>query len=263
MNQTGIRGYVVGGSNGEFVLLSHDERVDLVQSAREAIPSDRTLIAGSGTESTHSTIELSHRMKDAGADALIIVTPRYYANLMTAEAFVKYYQRVAEEVQHPILLYNVPANTRINLPLEAIEELAKHPMIMGIKDSGGDIVRIASIVERTAPDFQVLAGSASFFLPALAVGAVGCVSALANIAPQRLIDIMESYLAGAVDTAQSIQRSILDANAAVTAGYGVPGLKAALDMIGLYGGPVREPLRPLTDEGRQDLERVLKEAGIL
>jgi 4-hydroxy-2-oxoglutarate aldolase len=170
---------------------------------------------------------------------------------------------VAEEVQHPILLYNVPANTRINLPLEAIEELAKHPMIMGIKDSGGDIVRIASIVERTAPDFQVLAGSASFFLPALAVGAVGCVSALANIAPQRLIDIMESYLAGAVDTAQSIQRSILDANAAVTAGYGVPGLKAALDMIGLYGGPVREPLRPLTDEGRQDLERVLKEAGIL
>jgi 4-hydroxy-2-oxoglutarate aldolase len=263
LNQTPVGGVVVGGSNGEFVLLDLDERVLVVQRAREAIPSDKLLIAGSGTESTGSTIELSLRMKDAGADALLIVTPSYYTNLMTVTAFVNHYQRVAEAVQHPILLYNVPANTRLNLQIEAVEELAKHPSIRGLKDSGGDIVRLASIVRRTPDEFQLLAGSASFFLPALSVGAVGCISALANLAPQRLVAIMEAFAAGNTEGAQLLQRNLLEANAAVTAIYGVPGLKAALDMMGYSGGAVREPLQPISDDDRQKLKIILEEADIL
>lgn len=263
LHQTPISGAVIGGSNGEFVLLDHDERVQVVQKAREAIPADKLLIAGSGTESTSSTIDLSLQMKAAGADALLIVTPSYYTNLMTANAFVHHYQRVAEEVKHPIMLYNVPANTRINLPLEAIEELASHPSIVGIKDSGGDIVRMASIVSRTPSGFQLLAGSASFFLPALSVGAVGCISALANLAPHKLVTILEEYTRGATQAAQAHQQEILAANAAVTALYGVPGLKAALDMQGYVGGAVREPLLPLSDEDRKNLRTILEEADIL
>lgn len=262
-NREPLDGYVVGGSNGEFVLLNDEERVEVVGAAREVIPEDRLLIAGAGAQSTARTIALAQRMAEVGADALLVVTPNYYRGLMTAGVLVEHYQAVAEAAPVPLLLYNVPANTGLNIPLEAIVELAAHPMVIGTKDSSGDITRLAETVERTPEDFAVLAGSGGFLLPALAVGAVGVVAALANIAARPLADLIACFEAGKRDRARAIQARLLAPNRMLTAQYGVPGLKAALDMLGYYGGPVRGPLLPLAAEARQRLRDILLAADLL
>jgi len=262
-NQTGLAGYVVGGSDGEFVYLSVEERLEVVRAARAAIPSSRLLIAGSGMESTRQTIALSEGMAVAGADAVIVVTPSYYRGRMDAQAYERHYRQVSQASPVPVLLYSVPANTGIELPASAVITLAAEPNIIGIKDSGGNISRIAGLVSDSPDGFQVLAGSASFFLASLAVGAVGCVAALANLAAEALIELLEAFTAGDLARAQADQARLLKPNHAVTAGYGVPGLKAAMDMLGFYGGPVRSPLGPLGEPERNDLRQVLQTAGLL
>lgn len=262
-NDWPLGGYVVGGSNGEFVLLEDPERVAVVEAARQNIPDGRLLIAGSGAQSTRRTLALTESMATVGVDAVIVVTPSYYRRQMDARAMVSHFVDVAEASPVPVILYNVPANTGLGLPLAAVVELADHPNIIGMKDSGGDVVRLATIVQRTDPEFQVLAGSASFFLAALSVGAVGAVSALANLAGVKLVELQSAFERGERSRAADLQGSMLAVNHAVTAGYGVPGLKAAMDMLGFYGGPVRGPLLDLGEAERQDLKGILADAGLV
>jgi 4-hydroxy-2-oxoglutarate aldolase len=262
-NQEPLSGYVVGGSNGEFVLLTPEERLAVVGAARQVVPQDRLLIGGAGAESTRGTLELAEGMSEIGVDALLVVTPNYYKSLMTATAYVRHYTFIADRVSVPLILYNVPANTGINLPAEAVRELAGHPRIVGMKDSGGDIVRLAGIVADTPSDFQVMAGSASFVLAGLSVGAVGCVPALGNLAGRALAQMMALFHDGDIESARGIQQRLLVPNRAVTSQYGVPGLKCGLDLLGYYGGPVRGPLVPLSDADRDEVGRILREAEIL
>jgi 4-hydroxy-2-oxoglutarate aldolase len=256
-------GYVVGGSNGEFVSLTLDERVEVVQETRFTIPSDRLLIAGSGMESTRATIELTLQMAEVGADAVIVVTPSYYKRLMSAAALENHYRQVADISPVPVILYSVPANTGVDLQLEAVVRLANHPNVVGIKDSGGSVAKIGAMVHDTPDDFQVLAGSAGFLLGALAVGAVGTIAALANIAGSELVEILTQFRSGNLTLAQEMQQQLIEVNTAVTTRFGVPGLKSALDMMGYYGGPVRSPLLPLSDEDRGMLRWVLEKAGLI
>jgi len=262
-NEQPLSGYVVGGSNGEFVSLTPDERVEVVQEARVTIPSDRLLIAGSGMESTRATVELTLQMAEVGADAVIVVTPSYYKRLMSAAALENHYCQVADVSPVPIILYSVPANTGVDLQLEAVVRLANHPNVAGIKDSGGSVAKIGAMVHETPEDFQVLAGSAGFLLGALAVGAVGTVAALANIAGPELVEMLTQFQSGNLALAQKLQQRLIEVNTAVTTRFGVPGLKAALDMMGYYGGPVRSPLLPLSDEERGTLRWVLEKAGLI
>ncbi len=141
-----LSGYVVGGSNGEFVSLSSDERVDVVRAVRELTPSDRLVIAGSGMQSTRATIELTHRMAEVGADVVIVVTPSYYKAMMSSVALENHYQQIADASPIPILLYNVPANTGVDLKVEAVVRLAVHPNVIGIKESGGSVAKIGTMV---------------------------------------------------------------------------------------------------------------------
>jgi len=262
-NSLPLRGYVVGGSNGEFPLLTLDERVEVVRVARRTAAPGRRVLAGSGMESTQATIDLTRRMAEAGAEAALVVTPSYYRGRMSAAALTGHYAAVAAASPIPIVLYNVPANTGIDLPIEAAVALSQHPNIAGMKESGGDVAKIARILQASAPGFQVLAGSAGFFLGALAVGAVGCIAALANIAAVELDRLLSAFRAGDLEGARSIQSRIVEANAAVTSMFGVAGLKAALDGMGFYGGPVRSPLQPLTEDERGLLEGILRRAGLL
>lgn len=263
-NQEPLAGYVVCGSNGEYAYLTVEERVDLIRAARQVIPADRLLIAGSGMESTHETIDLTHRMAQAGADAAIVVTPCYYRGRMTAGALEHHYQMVADVSPIPVILYSVPANTGIDLPAQAVINLAKHPNITGIKDSGGDVTKIGFMAYETRnDDFQVLAGSAGFLLGALAVGAVGGVCALANIAAARLTSLWESFCHGEIMKARELQLPLIEANHAVTSRFGVPGLKAAMDLLGYYGGPVRSPLMQLPEEHKTSLRGILTKAGLM
>jgi 4-hydroxy-2-oxoglutarate aldolase len=262
-NEQALSGYVVGGSNGEFVSLSSDERVDVVRAVREVAASGRLLIAGSGMQSTQATIELTRRMADVGADVAIVVTPSYYKAMMSSVVLENHYQQIADASPIPIMLYNVPANTGVELNIEAVVRLAVHPNVIGIKESGGSVAKIGTMVHRTPEDFQVLAGSAGFMLGALVVGAVGVIGALANITGQELADILTHFRAGELDIARAIQLRLVEVNTAVTVKFGIPGVKAAMDMLGYYGGPVRLPLLSLGEEDKGILRQTLIESGLL
>lgn len=258
-----LDGYVVLGSNGEYVYLSPDERVRVVNAARESIPTSRLLIAGSGMEGTRETIDLSIRMAEVGADAAIVVTPNYYKAGMTAVSLEHHYNQIADACPIPVILYNVPVFTGLDMPAESVINLSKHPNIIGIKESSSNIGKVGLMVHGATKDFQVLTGSASGLLGALAVGAVGGVMALANIAAPQIARLIQYFEQGNLSEALAIQLQLIPANIAVTAHFGIPGLKAALDMLGYYGGPARSPLMTLPEADKANLRVILSEAGIL
>jgi 4-hydroxy-2-oxoglutarate aldolase len=239
------------------------EKIETWKTTGEVISSDRLFIAGTGCESSVETLELTEKAASLGANAAMIVTPHYYKPRMDHRALVTHYTMIADRSPIPIILYNVPAFTGIDLGAETITELAGHPGILGLKESSGNVVKIGQIVDRTGDTFQVLAGSGSFLLPALAVGAIGGVMALASVAPHLVDEIVLSFEKGDLRKAKEIQLRLIPANAAVTSQYGIAGLKAALDFIGMYGGPVRPPLLPLEEQQRGDLKRILEEADLL
>ena len=262
-NRQPLAGYVLLGSNGEAILLTAEERVRLVAAARASVPRDRLLVAGAGMESTGETIALACRLAEAGAEAVIVVTPHYYKGRMTPAALERYYEQVADASPVPVILYSVPANTGIDLPIETVVRLAQHANILGIKDSGGDVVKIGRMVQAVPSGFAVLAGSAGFLLAAMSVGAVGGITALANLAAGPLSRLIAAFESGDHRTAREIQAALLEPNLAVTSRYGVPGLKTALDLTGMYGGPVRPPLLPLTADEKSSLVGILQRGGLL
>ncbi|MGD2176568.1 MAG: dihydrodipicolinate synthase family protein [Anaerolineae bacterium] len=262
-NRYDLAGYVVLGSNGEAVHLTDEEKTRAWEAARQSIPSGRLMIAGTGCQSTRQTIALSHRAADAGADAALVVTPHYYGGQMTPDALTSHFCAVADRSPIPVVIYNMPRFTHVDLDASTVVHIARHPNIVGIKDSGGNIGKLAHLAGTVDHDFQVLAGSASFFFPALVVGAVGGVMALANVAPQETLDLQRLFDAGKWDEAAALQRRLVPVNTAVTVRFGIPGLKAALDMLGYYGGPVRSPLQPLDDGALQTLEAILVKGEVL
>ncbi|HSJ57815.1 MAG TPA: dihydrodipicolinate synthase family protein [Anaerolineae bacterium] len=258
-----LRGYIVLGSNGEGVLLDPEEKSRVWEAARRAIAPGRLMIAGTGGESTRGTIATTRRAADAGADAALVVTPSYYKGKMNAAALVAHYRAVADASPIPIMIYNLPGNTGVNVDAATVARIAEHPNVIGIKDTGGNITQLAETVHLAPATFQVLAGSANFLLAALAVGAVGGVLALANVAPDRSLELRRLFLEGRMEEAGALQRSVLALNAAVTSRFGIAGLKAALDMLGYYGGPVRSPLLPLTEAERATVRDIVRDAGLV
>ena len=262
-NEWPLGGYVVGGSNGEFVSQTFEERVAVVQAVRKEIPADHLLIAGAGMHSTQETVDLTHAMAAVGADIVLIVTPSYYKSRMDLRALRSHYHALAEASTVPVVLYNVPANTGLDMSADMVLELAQHPKIVGIKDSSGNMVKMGSVVHAAPEGFQVLAGSGSFFLPALAIGAVGLIAALVNIAAVDLARIQKLFCDGQISEARNLQLKLIETNSAVTSRFGVAGLKAALDLLGFYGGPVRPPLQPLLADELDELGTILERAGLL
>ncbi len=261
--RTPLSGFAVLGSNGEAVFLKAEEKLETWKTAGQAIDSDHLFIAGTGCESTTETLELTEKASALGANAAMVVTPHYYKARMDRRALVTHYTTIADRSPIPILLYNVPAFTGIDLSAEIIIELAQHSNIIGLKESSGNVVKIGQVVHNADNTFQVLAGSGSFLLPALSVGAVGGVMALAAVAPHPLAQLVEGFHKGEIEKAREIQLRLIPANAAVTTRFGIAGLKAALDLIGMYGGPVRPPLMGLNKEQAGELKGILTKAAIL
>ena len=177
---------------------------------------------------------------------------------MNHDELVKHYFDVADASPVPVLVYNMPANTGIDMTPKMIIAMAEHPNIIGLKESGGNVVKIGEVLGAVKPGFQVLAGGAGFLLPALSTGAVGGILASANIAPGHCIDIFRAFAAGEMTRAKELQHSIIPLNSAVTARWGVPALKAAMDHLGLYGGHVRRPLLPLPEALKRQLLEMME-----
>lgn len=256
-NEIPFKGLVSQGSNGEFASLSEYERVDVVKFLKKHISNDKLLIAGSGCEGTRTTIKMTERMAMAGADIAMVVTPSYYKGSLNENALMNHYVKVADASPIPILLYSVPSNTSVDLPANVIIKLSSHPNIIGLKESGGDVTKLGYIVHKTKEhSFQVLAGSSGFFLPALSVGCVGGIFALANLLGEPLCHLYELFLKGKLQEAQNLQHRLISPNTAVTKKYGVAGLKVAMEWFGYYGGPTRMPITPLSKEA---VDEILKE----
>lgn len=256
----GLSGIVVMGSNGEAVHLNFKEKCRLLDRAAGLAPPEWTLVAGTGCCSTIESIGLTREAAAAGFHAALIITPSFYKSQMTAHVLSAYYRDLADSSPIPIVIYNMPANTGINLSAEILSELAVHPNIIGLKDSGGNMAAVAQIKNERHEGFDILAGSASFFLPALCVGASGGIMALANIAPVSCVTLYDSFRAGELETARMIQHRLAELNTAVTSRWGVAGLKAAMDIRGLHGGPPRRPLLPAGPDVRAALTELMEKS---
>ena len=245
---TPLTGLVVLGSNGEAASLEDAEADRVVEIVRAGVPSSRPLIAGTGRESTRATIAATRRAAAAGADAALVRTPSFFKPQMTSDAFVRHFTEVADASPVPVLLYNVTLYTGVNLLPDAVERLAVHPNIVGIKESGSDIGQIAEYVARTPDDFTVLAGSATTLVHALCAGCDGAILALASLVPAECVSMTMLVREKRLDEAAALQRRLMPLARSVGTSYGVPGLKAALELKGYAGGPPRPPLRPVSSE---------------
>jgi 4-hydroxy-2-oxoglutarate aldolase len=257
-----LDGVVILGSNGEYTLLDADEKLRLIEAGVEAIGGRKVVMAGTGVESTRGTIALTRRAAALGVDHALIVTPHYYKPRYDRAAYLAHYRAVADASPVPILIYVMTAYTGVDLAAALVAELSTHPNIAGIKDSGGNAPKVGEMIASAAPGFAVLAGSASFLYPALCLGATGGILALANVAPAQCKEIESRFCAGDHEAARDLQLRMLAPNAAVTSRYGIPGLKVALDYVGLRGGLPRPPLQPLGEADAEDVRRTMREAGI-
>jgi 4-hydroxy-2-oxoglutarate aldolase len=239
---TPLDGFVVLGSNGEAALMDDFESDQAIVAARDAVPASRRFIVGTGRESTQAAIRASKRAAEHGAEAVLVRTPGFFKTQMTNDAFVRHYTAVADASPVPVLLYNFTAVTGVNLLPAAVERLATHPNIIGMKESGGDLGQIADLVAATPATFSVMAGSAGTFYPALCVGAVGGILALACVLPDACTKVFKLTKAGRHAEAMALQRRSTPAAKLLGQQYGVPGLKAALNLIGYDVGVPRPPL---------------------
>ena len=262
-NRTGLKGYVVLGSNGEYVYLSEEEKRAVVDTVVQAAADEMLIIAGTGCESTTETLRLTEDCAKLGAHAALVVTPHYYAGRMKEAALIKHFSELADHSPIPILIYNVPKFTHINMAAEFVARLSKHPNIIGIKDSSGNVIQLGELLNGVAKDFSVMVGTAGVLFSALTIGCVGGVCALANVAPEACVKIFDLVKADDLDAARELQLKMIPVNQAVTAVYGVPGLKAAMDMLGYFGGDPRLPLLPSSEQERSEIKNILKKADLL
>jgi 4-hydroxy-2-oxoglutarate aldolase len=263
-NETEISGYLILGSNGESVFLNEEEKLEIVNTARKAIPSSKEMLAGTGLESTKGTIEFTRKAADYGADVAVVITPHFFKDNMSHEAFLKHYLKVADNSPIPILLYNVPPFTSLNLEVKTTVVLSQHENIIGIKDSSGDIEQLSKIINLTEnEEFSVLTGSSIVLYPSLCIGAAGGIMAIACVLPERCLEIIRLYKDGNHTEARALQMRLIEPTIAVTSGYGIPGLKAAMDLFGYHGRYSRLPLLPITDTEIKEIKNIFKNAGFL
>ena len=255
---TRIRGVVVLGSNGEAPLLDEAESDAAIAAARDRVPPDRLCIAGTGRESTPAAVGAARRAADLGADAVLVRTPSYFKPLLTPEAFVAHYTAVADASPAPVVLYNFTALTGVTLAVDVVARLAEHPNIIGMKESGSDLTYLSALIDATPDDFAVMAGSAPVFCPALVMGAAGGVLAVASVATDLCTDLYDAVRAGRLDEARALQRRLTPIARLVTSAHGIPGLKAAVTMLGFTAGNPRPPLRPAGPAAIEQLRTALE-----
>ena len=255
LNDIALSGYVVCGSTGETPLLTTDERIQVMEWVREASSDGKTLIAGVGCESVHETVLLANRAAVAGYHAALVLTPCYYRNLMLQPATqALYFRAVADRSKLPVLIYNIPSATGYDLPVDTVVELSHHPNIIGIKDSSGNMTKLAALVAEVKPGFELLTGSGMRVAEALEIGADGAILAIANALPYACITIWEAFRRRENEAARDWQARIFRASELVPAKHGVAGLKYAMDLNGYYGGPPRLPLVRPSAEARAEIE---------
>jgi len=262
-NDTDLAGYLVLGSNSETCFLSEEEKIELVKITVKTASKDRFVMAGTGIEGLRETIRFTNLCGELGCDAALVLTPNFFDAKMDSKNLINYFTALADKAEIPILIYNVPKFTHVNIKPDAVAELSRHPNIIGMKDSMGDIVQIANFLNVKDDSFNVMVGTASIWYPALHLGVVNGVHALANCCPNECSEIQHLFDAGKYDEARALYMRVLPVNSAVTGAYGVPGLKHACDRMGFKGGKVRTPLIDSNEDAKAAVDKILDKAGVL
>jgi 4-hydroxy-tetrahydrodipicolinate synthase len=255
-SQAGVSGYVLLGSTGERVHLDDREYLQTIETAR-AVVSDLAFIVGAGQQSVIGTVKEIKRAAQAGADAVLVITPYFYRSAITQETLVSFYTAVAGEVPVPVLLYSMPPLTGIKIEPETVARLSQHPNIIGVKDSSNDIEGFNKTVNLCPADFAVLTGNGTVLLDAMRAGATGAILTVGCAVPQVCVEIMRAFKAGEDERAGALQLKLTPLAAAVTTRFGIGGLKTALDLAGYRGGAVRAPLRAPDEPARAEIAALL------
>jgi 4-hydroxy-2-oxoglutarate aldolase len=259
-NHSGITGYVILGSTGERVQLNESEFLEVIATARQAVPPRMTFIVGAGQQSTRVTVREIELAAQAGAEAVLVITPNYYRSAITQEALIKHYSAVADASRIPIILYSMPDLTGIKIEPETAARLSRHENIIGIKDSSAEVAKFAETVRLTPKNFAVTIGNGTVFSEALQAGARGGILAVGCAVPNLCIEIYRAAIGGDLARAKLLQDKLTPLARAVTKTYGIGGLKAALDLAGYVGGRVRAPLPAPNEAAIAEIRRLLDEA---
>lgn len=261
-NEMGLAGYAPLGSNGEAVHLNADERRRVLETVKRAATSEHTIIAGVNELSTSAAIQATRAAADCGADAVLVITPYYYKASMSQEALARHFNEVADHSPLPVLIYNVPQNTGIVIESATISALAEHDNVIGLKDSAGNMGAISETLRLVPANFAVMVGNGGILYPSLMMGAAGAVLGVACAAPRACVELYEAAKAGDHQQARELQNRIAPLSHIVTAGLGVPGLKAAMEMLGFAGGAPRAPLAPVSAADRERIKAVIRKTGL-
>lgn len=252
-----VTGVLVLGSNGEAGLLEESEAEAIVAAARESVPAGRTLLVGAGRESTRATIAACVRAAANGADVVLVRAPSFFKNQMTHAALVAHYRAVADASPVPVLLYNVPGMAGFSLTVPMVTALARHPNVIGMKETSNDMERLGQFAAIADTGFDVLIGWAPVAHTAAVAGARGAIIAVANVLPDVCVELWSLATAGQHQQALELQRRVTPIAQLVSSLHGVAGLKCALDEIGAYGGPVRAPLLPVSADVAAEIRAAL------
>jgi 4-hydroxy-2-oxoglutarate aldolase len=256
----GLSGVLVAGSTGEAPYLSERERLRLVEVARELVRPPEILIAGVGLEGTDATVQLSREAVARGADAVLVLTPNYYKSRMDADTLAAHYRTVAKHLERPVIIYSIPQFTGLHVEPSTIEKLSHIPNVVGLKESSGDLRFVRAVLRRVRPGFRVLVGSVVILNQALRAGAAGAVLSQASFAPELCVGLYQAFLHKKRKTALEFQERLLPLARKIALPFGVPGIKAALDLAGYAGGFPRAPLAPLEPASRELVAAALREA---
>lgn len=262
-NQTNLAGYLVLGSNSETPYLSMEEKLELIRLTVANADRKKLILAGTGLESIRETVALTNQAAELGVQGALILTPCYYGGSMTSDALVDYFSQVADHVEIPVLIYNVPKFTHVNIGADAVARLAEHPNIIGMKDSAGDVQQLVAFRRVISEDFNLMVGTAGAWYPALTLGLRAGVHALANCCPSECVKIQELFEKGDLKASRELYQKVFPVNAAVTGTYGIAGLKYGCDLMGYRGGFVRKPLQQLPEEKKTSLRKIFEKAELI
>jgi 4-hydroxy-2-oxoglutarate aldolase len=262
MNATGLRGYFVLGTNGEYKALSVEERWAVLRTVVRRRGKDKVVMAGCGAESTHETLELVKKAVDLGADMVSLLMPSFFPKRMTADVMERYVREVADASPAPVLLYNNPSVAAgVTMKIDFLRRLTDHDRIVGIKDSSKETWK--ENLSAASPRFFVLAGSAGYFLDLMKGGGTGGVLSLANVFPEECAQLYRAHVEGKAEEAGRLNSTLVDLNTRVSGVFGVAGVKAAMGLAGYAGGDPRRPHVGLSPEDVGQLRGALQASGFL
>lgn len=253
----GTEGLVVAGTTGESATLSHEEKIRLFQHVVQVADKRIPVFAGSGSNNTQDSIELTKEAEACGVDGIMLVTPYY--NKPNQHGLYQHFSRIAGATTLPVMLYNIPGRSVVNMNAETIIELSAIDNIIAVKEASGDLDQVAKIIEQTNTDFSVYAGDDGFTLPMLAIGADGVVSVASHIIGDEMNAMVRSFKKGNVNEAASVHRQLLPMMKGLFMSPSPAPVKAALEMKGIYTGGVRLPLVALSAEEKNNLKVIIED----